>query len=379
MKTWFSKGLNALGKTTEGADPRGGARDVGVGMSPGLETKTFSALLQTFADTTFDTDASRASVSQKRFLIWSTHVLTGLPLDQLAKVYPRVDEAKGPPRARDFALLAEEFKKHRSDEARYVATSLKELRRLLWAFVSTVSAALSRGREEQRRIEQQVEVLRNAMSSTSTEDLRQATLAAIKLLTQMAEEKKQAQEDQVRQLGTQLEKMRKELFETRRELALDGLTRLYNRKAFDAHLAQTVDLCTLILKPATLLVVDVDRFKAINDTHGHPAGDCVLKALARASLNAFPNKSDFVARYGGEEICVIIHDEPLSKVRELTVRFMMAVRAMEVEWETHALRITVSVGLAVFKPGESADQWLKRADRALYAAKAQGRDRIVED
>ena len=381
MGNWFSQKLQNLQKLSGIALDKDPQRNAGAGSEPeplSPETKSFTQVLEVFADGSFDIEDVKAASIQRKFLIWAAHIKTGLPVEVLSKHFPRIAEIDMRPRARDFSGLISDFRRQHLEEGRYISGSLRELRKLLWVFVKHLGHSLVQNEMEQNRIEQQVETLKKAVGSANTEDLRQATLTAIRLLSEMADDKKKRYEVQMQELAVQLERMKGELYVTRRELALDGLTRIYNRKAFDDHLAQTVDFSNLMKNPATLLIIDIDHFKAVNDTFGHPAGDVVLKAMAKLTLESFSRKNEFVARYGGEEFCVILTDETLESCRDLMVRFLRAVRAACVDADGHPIKLTVSVGAAQRRFGESGIEWLKRALAALYAAKAGGRDKMVE-
>jgi diguanylate cyclase (GGDEF)-like protein len=126
-----------------------------------------------------------------------------------------------------------------------------------------------------------------------------------------------------------------------------------------------------------LVMIDVDHFKAFNDAYGHPVGDLVLRAVADALARAFPRRSDVVARYGGEEFAVILSDAGLEDVPVLERRLLSAIRHLAVDADGRRFGVTASAGIAVAAPSETPSELLARADRALYAAKHGGRDRVV--
>jgi diguanylate cyclase len=170
--------------------------------------------------------------------------------------------------------------------------------------------------------------------------------------------------------------MREELSEARREMAIDGLTQVYNRRAFDEALEQNVTLGSLSGQTLVLMMVDIDYFKTVNDTRGHTAGDLVLRELAGRILRLFPRRRDFVARYGGEEFAIILPDADVATAPILAERVLGAVREQSFALEP-PLWLTCSVGYAALRGREGATDLLARADRALYRAKHQGRDCAV--
>jgi len=156
------------------------------------------------------------------------------------------------------------------------------------------------------------------------------------------------------------------------------MTRLYNRASFDQHLAKTVELCQSSGQAACLLIADIDRFKVINDTYGHPTGDVVIRLVSEVLTRAFPRKNDFVARYAGDEFAVIIAETSTDDAQTLGKRLMDSVRSQTIITDTGTKgHVTLSVGLSGLRRNDTSAAWLARADAALYRAKKGGRDRII--
>ncbi|HEX9243272.1 MAG TPA: GGDEF domain-containing protein [Anaeromyxobacter sp.] len=162
----------------------------------------------------------------------------------------------------------------------------------------------------------------------------------------------------------------------------DALTGLYNRRHLDERLTSELAAAQRHGRALSLLLVDIDHFKQVNDAHGHLAGDEALKMVAFV-LRGAVRKEDVLARFGGEEFCVIARETPLDGALALAERIRLAVERSQFTWEGRQLGVTVSVGLTVsvgaatFVPGRSERDLLGAADRALYAAKQQGRNRVV--
>jgi diguanylate cyclase (GGDEF)-like protein len=125
-------------------------------------------------------------------------------------------------------------------------------------------------------------------------------------------------------------------------------------------------------------MIDVDQFKAINDASGHQAGDAAIRAVADCLARTFPRRGDLVARFGGDEFGVVLRDAAPDDVRALAQRVIEAVRARKIVHAGREVSVTASAGLAFWREGESPEEWLSRADAALYAAKGAGRDRWAE-
>lgn len=160
-----------------------------------------------------------------------------------------------------------------------------------------------------------------------------------------------------------------------RDLATtDGLTGLRNHRYFRERLAAEVARCNRYQLNLSILMVDVDYFKQFNDTHGHPAGDEVLRDLA-SILRSKVRTTDLVARYGGEEFAVIMPQTDAAAARLLGERLRIAVEMWRWKWST--TQLTISAGGASYQPGiTSAEDLLQQADDALYLAKDLGRNRV---
>jgi diguanylate cyclase (GGDEF)-like protein len=166
------------------------------------------------------------------------------------------------------------------------------------------------------------------------------------------------------------------LEEARREVGIDSLTRLANRKTFDEELGRAADVASLFRQPACLVLIDADHFKSVNDGYGHAAGDEVLRQLTGCLVRTFRRRDDVVARYGGEEFGIILRETVAREAMLLSERLLESVRDLGVEHAGRTIKLTVSVGIAEVQPGESSETWMQRTDQALYEAKNAGRDRI---
>lgn len=155
----------------------------------------------------------------------------------------------------------------------------------------------------------------------------------------------------------------------------DSLTGMHNRRYFDDALREYLDEFRRIGKPVGLMILDLDNFKAVNDTHGHDVGDEVLRAIATC-LREFTRYHDVVARLGGEEFAVIAPNLDDGMLTKLAERIRTAIAHLAVTSGNVTLRVTTSVGLAVWDRAETADEFFRRADRKLYQAKRQGRNRV---
>ena len=178
------------------------------------------------------------------------------------------------------------------------------------------------------------------------------------------------------QREVELQRTRDELEEANRKLSslalTDALTGLWNRRAFNAQLETQIIASHRNGLPMSLMLVDVDHFKSVNDRFGHPYGDAVLKEIA-ALLNRAKRGDDLACRFGGEEFAILLPGTAIKAARHLADRILKVVRTHA--WEKSP--VTVSIGVATCKPECVSDDMIDEADAALYRAKRGGRDRVV--
>ncbi len=169
----------------------------------------------------------------------------------------------------------------------------------------------------------------------------------------------------------------KEAYRRIEELAeLDELTGSFNRRCIMRMLEEQIVHAQRTETPCAVALIDLDWFKRINDSHGHPIGDEVLRTFA---ITVFANirDTDRFGRYGGEEFLLVLPDTPVDRAAEILDRLREIIA--DLDWSAFSadMRVTISAGVATLRPDEISDTLLARADSALYAAKAQGRNRIT--
>jgi diguanylate cyclase len=226
--------------------------------------------------------------------------------------------------------------------------------------------------------------------SSASDELENTRMAqdAVRVLVEQVIGATQAMEARTHELESKLNESSQEIVElrgrleaTQRDTLLDHLTGVANRRAFDIELKKRLDANSSSSAPLSVVTFDIDRFKLFNDTWGHQTGDQVLRFVAGCIAdNSRP--SDVTARYGGEEFSVILPATPLDDAVQWANRVCGIVRSKRlVKRSTGGSLgiVTVSAGVASHKAGENAVQFLRRADRCLYAAKQTGRDRVVSE
>src|SRR5690606_9812631 len=164
--------------------------------------------------------------------------------------------------------------------------------------------------------------------------------------------------------------------ETLEQAALtDPLTGMHNRRYFDDALREYLTEFRRIEKPIGLMILDLDHFKQVNDTYGHDVGDEVLRAVAN-TLGDMTRYHDVVARLGGEEFAVVAPNMTEDQLIKLAERIRKAISAQVVVAGNVRLRVTTSIGLAIWDGKETGEEFYRRADKQLYQAKRQGRNRV---
>jgi len=196
-------------------------------------------------------------------------------------------------------------------------------------------------------------------------DSRVGLVSSHKEITRQRDELQSAHkelQDALRQLG---------------ELAVrDDLTGLFNRRQFGETLSTQIAVAQTTGSPFGILLVDIDHFKAINDTYGHLSGDEILRSFSHIAMKCL-RKTDFIARFGGEEFVILLPNTEKSDLLECAERVRSYIGSLTFDGISDGLNITVSLGASHYLMGESSETLLDRVDVALYSAKDLGRDQVV--
>ncbi len=157
----------------------------------------------------------------------------------------------------------------------------------------------------------------------------------------------------------------------------DALTQALNRKAIIEMIAEEFARSSSRNLPLTILLLDIDHFKKINDTYGHPAGDYVLKETCALIMNKMIRQQDALGRYGGEEFALLLRETKLQIAVDVAERIRAAIEKQNYTFEEKQMPVTISIGVATLdSTSKSSDELIAAADRALYDAKNQGRNRV---
>jgi len=252
----------------------------------------------------------------------------------------------------------------------------QDLRRVLAEVLTFVSSGVMSSKKTSSNLTDIVDKFHPGMKQ---EEIRQVVDEVLSE-TRLAVSSSELLSERLNTTMEEMQDLKKDLDEARREAKVDTLTKLANRKALDELLekatrdadSNNVELC--------IIFSDLDFFKKINDKHGHLVGDQVLRVVANTLKGAVKGR-DLVARYGGEEFAIVILNTSIENVKRLAenIRTEIAAKRMQRKDTRESLgTITMSFGVARYFPSEGVDSFLQRADRALYMAKRKGRNAVEE-
>ncbi|HEV8549098.1 MAG TPA: GGDEF domain-containing protein [Polyangiaceae bacterium] len=329
-----------------------------------------AGVLRTYGELAFDLDQVKAGDTRaeclelvQKLVMGPTRASEGTP-------------SKPPGSGRDFGSARRFFEQRRREEHDFVVRSSGNMRQALQAFATCLSATITEDRQNDSRLEVEMERLVDVVGKRAPDVLEQQLGVLVNLFKTTIQHRRERERRQVQDLGRRVVELKAELEIARTQAIQDPLTELYNRAALADELERVASLAAFLSSEPCLLLIDVDHFKGVNDRHGHPAGDAVLKAVADNIARHFMRREDFVARYGGEEFAVLARESTLERVLARADRLRDTQGKLEVRTPAGSVSVTISIGIAMHESGEAPAHWLERADRALYAAKHAGRDCI---
>lgn len=220
-----------------------------------------------------------------------------------------------------------------------------------------------------------------AQATDSSSDELNGVIRNVMVETQRVAERNKDLETRLNTSAQEIDGLHEDLIKARQEAQTDGLTGLANRKCFDARLSEGMSSSEETGEALSLMLLDIDYFKKFNDTYGHQIGDQVLKLVAQILNKTFKGQ-DTAARYGGEEFAVILPNTGLDIAVKLAenIRVSLAKQVLKnLRTGDSFGKLTVSIGVAEYHPGEEAGDLIHRSDKALYQAKQDGRNRVVSE
>lgn len=284
-------------------------------------------------------------------------------------------EEKGRLTDQQSRQLYERFFDREKDQQSFLELR-EELSRLLREVISFVYTGVVSTDKSNTQLQHLLGRMSPNMTGQEVHDLVEEVLAS----TRQAVSSGEVLSERLNYAMEEVQTLKKELDETRREAKSDMLTGLANRKAFDEILDSSTRNADQNHQAVTLIFCNLDNFNDINENHGQPVGDLVLKRVA-SLLQDHVSNSDLVARYSGEEFAILLNNQPLSEARKIAekIRTEMAAKRIARKDTGESLgQITLSLGLATYVATEGVDSFMQRADRALYMAKRRGRNCVSE-
>lgn len=269
-----------------------------------------------------------------------------------------------------YFLRYQNYHREREAEFREIISILQEAAKITIGDSSEFNARLIESSERFGRLAQLDDM----------RELKRRLSSEVAMLRQTVEEKQKRDEVAYTQLTRRVESLQARLTEVEAEAVLDALTRVANRHGFQRTLARLMAQAQSRHMPLSLAMVDVDDFKRINDTHGHPIGDRVLLCTAQWLTRGL-RQTDFVARYGGEEFAVLLAGVTVAQIEDRLRQIVEAIAGSSYEYELlgekERVNFTISCGLTELQAGDTEDTLIQRADDALYEAKRKGKNRLV--
>lgn len=269
------------------------------------------------------------------------------------------------------------FSAYRVAEYGYMRKTFEDFKAIIWNFVEQLSEDAQHEESEDRSIHASLEALKEAVESDSMDTLRAKSKEFINVYVNQNAKKQNRRTKRMKSVKKNLDFVKRQLSEADRSMRTDHLTGAYNRRNFDEQMKNQASLFQLSKTPVSMIILDIDFFKKVNDTYGHDIGDFVLKECVGTLKSMFGREEDFVARIGGEEFAIIL---PAHTIDHAVVRAEETLAKIRKEVYIHGtqeLRFTVSMGIAQLQEGETVDSWLKRADTALYESKHTGRNKLT--
>jgi diguanylate cyclase len=295
-------------------------------------------------------------------------------LDEFAKGLAHPDPemvAKSLFRFRQF------FSSYRIDEYTYVQNTFDDFKNIIWDFADQLGEDIRFEQSKDFEVKNHLEGLREAVESNSIDVLRNKSREFIDSYIELQSTKDEHRSRRIDAIQKNLSTVKKQLMDANQSMREDHLTGAFNRKSFDEQVKRYISMRQFQPNAVTMIAMDIDFFKKINDTYGHDVGDFILKECVKVLKSVFHRETDFVARIGGEEFVAILPDFKVEHALVKAEEAMARIRKEVFIHGEHQIRFTVSMGIAQLLPTETGEQWLKRADSALYTSKQTGRNKFT--
>ncbi len=264
----------------------------------------------------------------------------------------------------------------------YIQDREKEFKDIIDLLAKALATMDSENQVYNQRIYAQSEKIEQITRLDDIKRIKQELTDQIEQMRETVRKKQYHDNGELELLSKKVSVLDTELKKARAESMLDGLTGIGNRRVFDTKIRELIDTAAKSGGELSVLMLDIDNFKKINDNYGHQTGDRVLVALARKCAG-FIRNDDIIARYGGEEFVILLPNASLKnaviKADKLCKTIAGTRYALDDVDAGTTLSITISIGVSTFNNGDSPMTVIVRADRALYQAKKQGKNRVISE
>lgn len=349
--------------------PEDGARSEQSGSMADGALDTLSSVIRIMGDESFpldgDNDPDAFSITCAEV---ARHIENGAGV-------PSFDIKAAPDGRRSWSRVRRFFADRRHAENQFVTDRLQDYRDVVEDLVGGLRSIVQRDQRTENTIFESLEIIKAAAETGDLARVKSSLADTVQQVQETFTEQRREYEEQLEELNERMSTLRKDLVDAREEMQRDSLTNAYNRGAFDTAIQRSLSMQLIVKQPVTLMMIDIDNFKQVNDNYGHAAGDEALRLLGDALSRSFIRKSDIVARYGGDEFAVILPDTSPVHARKLIERFLARAATLRISAAPNETTVACSVGYTELSDEDTVESLLKRADKALYDAKSAGRNR----
>lgn len=340
--------------------------DEAIDIAPLLDA--FGLVLSAFEQGGVDLPGRPASELISEMAPWRMHAVLGTPVD--GGEHAAASD-------RDFQGAARAMARLRQTEKSLIESALSDLRECLWSCVQRVHVAVQADVEADTASAGQLARVQKAIHVLETGAVKDEVMQAIQSIERISHARREKQQASFAGLVERIDQLAVQLEEARRESETDPLTGLGNRKRLELAAERALQRHLIGGIPCTLVLMDLDGLKQINDTRGHPAGDAALLAFSSCMSKVFLRASDELCRIGGDEFVALLPSTGKELAARLTNRLLDTVNEWNSRNSESAATVSASIGFTELQAREDLQRWLARADTALYEAKSRGGGRAV--
>ncbi|MCZ6679337.1 MAG: GGDEF domain-containing protein [Candidatus Poribacteria bacterium] len=305
----------------------------------------------------------------KKQLDQDTHLLeNAVDVDEIESIYERLKN-----------LIFQQSQLEKG----YRGNQLEEYSKIVEALMEGISVFADDNTLINNQLDSGLGRISKAVELDDLKQIRAQVTQEVSKIKRIMAEKKQRDDQRQHTLAQEVQTLSLQLETAKEEGRIDGLTKVYNRLAFDQYIEAECQRSSIVGRGFGVTLFDLDHFKQVNDTHGHPVGDRLLIAVGRQAKDLL-RADDFVARYGGEEFVIVLRGDSITDVWKVSERLRRTIAHREFRYQKEngteqTVHVTISGGIAWFRESDTVESLIERADRALYLAKQRGRNRTCTE